>query len=82
MSGTISLLEKDEREETGDVEGKESRGKTKTEASKRLFVNDALNINADLSEKSLQSFFDLMLPAFMVQMIITLLIQRRLPLLC
>ncbi|XP_043974797.1 centrosomal protein of 164 kDa-like isoform X1 [Gambusia affinis] len=34
LSGTISLLEKDEREETGDVEGKESRGKTKTEASK------------------------------------------------
>ncbi|XP_005804595.2 centrosomal protein of 164 kDa isoform X2 [Xiphophorus maculatus] len=33
LSGTIGLLEKDEREETGDVEGKESGGKTKTEAT-------------------------------------------------
>ncbi|XP_017163701.1 centrosomal protein of 164 kDa isoform X2 [Poecilia reticulata] len=34
LSGTIGPLEKDEREETGDVEGKESGGKTKTEATK------------------------------------------------
>ncbi|XP_054883939.1 centrosomal protein of 164 kDa-like isoform X2 [Poeciliopsis prolifica] len=34
LSGTIGLLEKDEREETEDVERKESRGKTKTEATK------------------------------------------------
>ncbi|MED6284553.1 hypothetical protein CHARACLAT_020266 [Characodon lateralis] len=40
LSGTISLLEKDEREETGeDEEGNEDRGKTKTEATKRLFLS-------------------------------------------
>ncbi|MED6243989.1 hypothetical protein ATANTOWER_011547 [Ataeniobius toweri] len=41
LSGTISLLEKDEREETGeDEEGNEDRGKTKTEATKSPFRSE------------------------------------------
>ncbi|XP_047248460.1 centrosomal protein of 164 kDa-like isoform X2 [Girardinichthys multiradiatus] len=41
LSGTISLLEKDEREETGeDEEGNEDRGKTKTEATKSPFLSE------------------------------------------
>ncbi|KAK5599403.1 hypothetical protein CRENBAI_021749 [Crenichthys baileyi] len=41
LSGTISPLEKDEREETGeDEEGNEGRGKTQTEATKSPFLSE------------------------------------------